>query len=135
MKRSEQSVPAILIADDDALVGLVMSRSLRSRGYLVTVVHTREECVQACTLNDFDLAIVDVHMPGPDLRPSLALMAELKPLLRMMVISGDAERPHWLTSEIAYLSKPFGIRELLGEVDHLLGSGALPAARPGNLLP
>jgi DNA-binding response OmpR family regulator len=128
--RTQNSVPAILIADDDELIRLVIFRALSSRGYAVAVATTRQESVDMWAATRFDLFIVDVHMPDLSLEDSLTLMAKERPLPRVLVISGENERPSGLRAELAYLRKPFNLLEFLNEVARLLDRGepdSLPA--------
>jgi two-component system nitrogen regulation response regulator GlnG len=119
----EQSVPTILIADDDALIRLVLERALRARGYAVTATSTRHDCFAEFSNSRFDLAILDAHMPGPSLEESLALMSETRPLPRTIIMSGDLERPSWLRAEFSYISKPFDLSTFLETVAAYLDGG------------
>ena len=54
----------ILIADDHAANRMVLQRLLQKAGHRVVSVDDGEEVLDALAANDFDAAIVDLHMPG-----------------------------------------------------------------------
>ncbi len=120
MERLDEHVPTILIADDDELICMLISRALQSRGFQVTVAHTRAESSRASDGSQFDLVIVDAHMPGPDLATTLVGMAASQSHTPILVISGDLDRPAWLPQHIAFLPKPFGLADFHAEVSQLL---------------
>ena len=121
MQGSTQSIPTVLVADDDELICMLIARALQPRGLQVTLAHTAEQSIAACSTSQFDLVIVDAHIPGLDLRACLALLENNNPHSPILVISGDLDRPEWLATETVYLSKPFGLTELLATVAQLLG--------------
>lgn len=116
MESPEPSVPTILIADDDALIRLVLERALRSQGYTVTVASSRADSFTAYVDSSFDLVILDAHMPGPTLADSLSLMGRTRQLPQTIIMSGDLERPAWLPAAQSYISKPFDLSEFLDVV-------------------
>ena len=130
MEHLDELVPTILIADDDELICMLVSRALRSRGFGVIVAHTRTESFDAHRATPHDLVILDAHMPGPNLEASLTSMALERSLPPVLVISGDTDRPGWLASHMGYLSKPFGLDDLFSEVTRLVG---VPSAAPTSL--
>jgi two-component system, NtrC family, nitrogen regulation response regulator GlnG len=118
----EESAPTILIADDDALIRLVLERALRTRGYEVTAAATRNDCIEAYTSSNVNLIILDAHMPGNSLEQTLELMSEHRPLPHTIIMSGDGERPDWLPADKRYVSKPFDLTDFLEVVAlHLAG--------------
>jgi len=54
----------LLVADDDSLVLATLAAGLRGFGYDVTAVESGEEVVQLCEDGDYDLALLDMRMPG-----------------------------------------------------------------------
>ena len=53
-----------LIADDDVLNRTMLRRMLARFGWSVDEVEDGQAAVEACTLNDYDLILLDIHMPG-----------------------------------------------------------------------
>lgn len=54
----------LLVADDDSLVLATLTAGLRNLGYDVTGVESGEEVVQLCESEAYDLAVLDMRMPG-----------------------------------------------------------------------
>ncbi len=60
----EQAVPlSILIADDNATNRLILASMLRNAGHQVTEVGSGEAFLEAIESDDYDLAMLDLHMP------------------------------------------------------------------------
>ncbi|MFQ6067878.1 MAG: response regulator, partial [bacterium] len=56
----------ILLVDDDMSVRNTFSSILREEGYRVTAVENGYEAIKAIDEESFDLALVDLKMPGLD---------------------------------------------------------------------
>jgi signal transduction histidine kinase/ActR/RegA family two-component response regulator len=56
----------ILVAEDNAVNQLVMTRLLRNRGHTVTVVSNGRSAVEAVGRDDYDIVFMDVQMPELD---------------------------------------------------------------------
>jgi two-component system sensor histidine kinase RpfC len=76
----------ILIADDHVANRMVLQRLLQKAGHRVTSVEDGEQVLDALAANNFDAAIVDLHMPGVS---GLDLLREL----RVMEAGGGRRTP------------------------------------------
>ena len=114
--RSTRHGGRILIADDEEMVGTVLSQLLGAAGYDCQWVADGVETVLALGRSRFDLLIADINMPG---NRQLELMQELPrvaPGLPVILLTGDpsvasaasAVRLH----AKAYLPKPPDLAEL-----------------------
>ncbi len=56
----------ILVADDDPTVGLLACAALAGSGFLPTVVDSGSAALAAFRCEAFDIALLDVEMPGMD---------------------------------------------------------------------
>ena len=54
----------ILIVDDDKGITGSLSRGLESEGYQTDVAHTVKEAIEKSGENDYNLAILDIKLPG-----------------------------------------------------------------------
>ena len=54
----------ILLVDDDRLVLATLAKGLENSGYLVTTAESGEQALQQAAETPFDLAILDICMPG-----------------------------------------------------------------------
>lgn len=111
----------ILIADDDALIRMVLRHTLEGAGYEVLEARTGEAAVMATSTSHLSLVILDAHMPGRGYEHTLTSMSSRR--LPVLVLSGDTE----ITSGqarpgLAFLTKPVEIDVLLSVVAALLGT-------------
>lgn len=58
------SAKRILFADDDRLVLATIAKALRDAGFEVTTASSGEEALQFAGRESFDLALLDIRMPG-----------------------------------------------------------------------
>ena len=56
----------ILVVDDDQDFSESLTMVLESRGYAVEVAHTGEEAIRKFQDTNFDIAFMDVKLPGKD---------------------------------------------------------------------
>lgn len=54
----------ILLTDDDRLVLATMAKGLSTHGYIVRTAQSGEEALQCAAEESFDLAVLDINMPG-----------------------------------------------------------------------
>jgi DNA-binding response OmpR family regulator len=107
----------ILVVEDDLLVGDAVRRALALAGYAADHVCTAESAKSALHAERFDLAILDIGLPGQD---GLGLVRDLRhrghhlPLLMLTARDGLSERVSALDlGADDYLTKPFQVAELL----------------------
>jgi DNA-binding response OmpR family regulator len=107
----------ILVVEDDQLVGDAVRRALTLAGYAADQVSTAERAKAALHAEGFDLAIVDIGLPGQD---GLALVRDLRrrgrnlPVLMLTARDGLPDRVSALDlGADDYLTKPFHVAELL----------------------
>ena len=116
--------PRILIVDDDTQVLGVLMRVLIGSGYTVTGSTSGAEAIETVVHTSFDLAIVDLSMPGVDGFEVLKDLHRTAPHLKFMVISGAM--PGLLLESAAMfgatktLTKPISPEALITAVQHLL---------------
>jgi DNA-binding NarL/FixJ family response regulator len=83
-----------LIIDDDESPRVLMERLVTRAGHRVTGCASPMAGIEAVTMQPFDVAIVDMEMPGMD---GAALIGELRrvvPEIRVLVVSGYGDRNH-----------------------------------------
>lgn len=114
----------ILIVEDDESIALGLKLNLEAEGYGVHWEADGERALQAAQSNDFDLVILDVMLPK---RNGLAVLQELRGagnLVPVVMLSArGAESDKVLGLELGaedYITKPFGLAELLARVKAVL---------------
>lgn len=106
----------LLIAEDETNLGLVLQRELERAGHDVTLVHDAESAIKAAQEAEFDVALLDIMMPG---RSGLEVLREVRqqeqpPEVLMMTGHATVETALQAMKLGAYdyLTKPCHIREL-----------------------
>ncbi len=114
---------SILVVDDDPDIRETVSYFLTSRGYTVAEAEDGPSCRAQVASQNFDLAILDLGLPGED---GISLCRHLRETTNMGLIiltgSGD-EVDRVVGLEVGaddYVSKPFQPRELLARVRSVL---------------
>ena len=115
----------ILIVDDEKDLCQIIEYNLISNGYDADSVNSAEEAIQL-DLNKYDLAILDVmmgRMSGFQLAESIKSNKSTSSLPIIFLTAKDSEEYTLLGFELGaddYITKPFGIRELLARVKAVL---------------
>lgn len=106
----------ILVVEDDALVADAIQRGLSTAGYAVDRVGSAEDADRAFGISTFDLAVVDIGLPGAS---GLVLLQRMRrsgaalPVLILTARDALADRVNALDlGADDYLVKPFELPEL-----------------------
>ena len=112
----------ILIVEDEITISRLIAVSLRRAGYDCTVANDGSTAADLIAEHDFDLALLDIMLPGPD---GYELLDYLRPLgVPVIFITAkgatkDRVRGLQLGAD-DYIVKPFEIEELLARVEAVL---------------
>ena len=119
----------VLIADDDPVFCEMTRDLLSAAGHKVTVANNGREALECAQLYQFDLAVIDIHMPELD---GLELILEIRqtiPALRIIAVTAGSPRghgDHLQTARVfgahAALRKPIVSHELI-DLANRLGGG------------
>lgn len=110
----------ILVAEDDASIRLGLVDTLESEGYNVCVATNGKEALQLFEDEGPDLAILDIMMPqlsGYDVCREIRKQNTSMPILMLSAKAEEIDKV--LGLELGaddYVTKPFGMRELLARV-------------------
>jgi len=113
----------ILIIDDDDKIRDLLKQYLKKNNFLVSTSHDAADAEEKISLVKFDLAIVDIMMPGKD---GLQLTKEIREKIDLPIIlltaKGETEdRIKGLEYGAEdYLPKPFEPKELLLRIHNVL---------------
>ena len=94
LARAMDPTPHLLIVDDDAEIGALLSKFLAGYGYRVSVVASGSAMMQLLADAHVDLVVLDIMLPGKD---GLELCRELRaggglPIIMLTAIGGEADR-------------------------------------------
>ena len=107
----KENKTAILIIEDDSSMSGFLGRALESRGFAATVTRSAEEFLGKVLLEPFELALIDVNLPGMD---GITLTREIKAracTCDIIIMTGDPNLENAIGAIKAgaydYLVKPF----------------------------
>ena len=107
----------LLIVDDEVRFLQTLTQRLSMRDFEVTPVENGDDAVKAARAQEFDLAIVDLKMPGLSGEQVLEILKEEHPLIEVVILTGhgsiDSAVECTRTGSYSYLQKPCGTEELL----------------------
>jgi len=123
MNERQDAPSRILVADDDRHIADLVRMYLTKAGYDVTLARDGDETQRLLKEQQFDLAVLDIMMPGPD---GLQIIRNLRKRSEMPVIflsarSGDIDKVAGLQfGADDYVTKPFNPAELVARVQSVL---------------
>jgi two-component system copper resistance phosphate regulon response regulator CusR len=114
----------ILLVEDEPRVARFVAKGLREQSYAIDIAGDSESALYQAEINDYDLIILDVMLPGRD---GFEVCRELRernvktPVLMLTALDAVDDRVQGLDSGADdYLIKPFEFKELLARVRALL---------------
>ena len=119
----------ILVVDDDRDFAESIADLLQYRGHSVDTAFSGEDAVEKFRSRNFDMALIDVKMPGIDGVESLAAIRKLKPSARVVMMTGYAV-PDLLNRAMEYgawgvMHKPLEVDEVLELIGRIRTTGAV----------
>jgi two-component system KDP operon response regulator KdpE len=109
----------ILVVDDEAPMRKYISTNLKARGYDVLTAEDGTEALKLIDEHTINLLILDIMMPGPD---GLEVLRRLRqdmdvPVVMLSARGRETDKVEALDAGADdYLTKPFGVEELLARV-------------------
>lgn len=119
----------LLVIDDEPQIRRFLEISLRAQGYRVALAETGEAGLAILAREGADLLILDLGLPDRD---GQVLLRELRewsaiPVIALTVRSDESEKVAALDAGANdYVTKPFGVQELMARVRALLRARAMP---------
>jgi two-component system, OmpR family, KDP operon response regulator KdpE len=114
---------SILVVDDEAPMRKVLSSNLRANGYAVRSAADGTEALKLIEEHAFDLLLLDINIPGPNGLQVLEAVRRGAETPVLMLSGRARERDTVEALDLGaddYISKPFGVAELLARVKALL---------------
>ncbi|CAG0948929.1 DNA-binding transcriptional regulator NtrC [Geobacteraceae bacterium] len=103
----------ILVADDEESMRWVLSKALRKKGFTVDLARDGEEALRLIQSGDYDLAILDIKMPGISGLDLLDRVKELKSDLLVVIMTAEASMKNAVEAmkrgAYDYITKPFDL--------------------------
>jgi len=125
----------ILVVDDDPAILRLLSTNLRARDYKVTTAMDGEEALEAVERDFVDLIILDIMMPRLDGVEVCRRLREWSniPVIVLSANGGEKDKVKCLDlGADDYLTKPFGIAELMARIKAALRHGGSAKNTPAH---
>ena len=123
----------VLVVDDEPQIRKFLEISLRAQGYHVETADSGGGGLEVMATRGADLLILDLGLPdrdGQDVLRELRQWSQV-PVILLTVRAGEAEKVAALDAGANdYVTKPFGVQELMARIRALLRAHASPADAP-----
>lgn len=130
----------VLLVEDDPMIGRAVQAALKDAGYAADWVKTGPAALAALAANPYELALLDLGLPGADGMQVLRQLRARHAALPAIVITArdglDARIQGLDAGADDYLPKPFAISELLARMRAVLrrqGGSAQPLLQSAHL--
>jgi two-component system KDP operon response regulator KdpE len=125
----------ILVVDDDPAILRLLSNNLKARGYEVITATNGEESLEAVQREFIDLIILDIMMPKVDGVEVCRRIREWSDVPIIILSARGDEKDKVKCLELGaddYLTKPFGIAELIARVKTAFRHRGDPSVSPAQ---
>jgi two-component system response regulator VicR len=129
----------ILIVEDDAAIAHGIELNLKLAGFAAAVAGDGETALELLAREPMDLILLDIALPGQSGLQVLAALRERGLAVPVIVLSA---RQHEVDKVAAlrlgaddYVTKPFGVAELLARIDAVLRRAASAPVAPEGATP
>lgn len=129
--------PRVLIVDDEPETLKYVGANLKARGYDVVTAADGNEALQRSDEDIFDLILLDITMPGPDGFAVCQAIRQRSTVPIIMLSARGQEKDKVKALDLGaddYITKPFGIEELLARVRSSLRRSQQETMQTGPLV-
>ncbi|MFO7576278.1 MAG: nitrogen regulation protein NR(I) [Pelovirga sp.] len=110
------AISRILVADDEESIRWVLSKALKKQGYVVDLAEDGTRARELVQKNHYDLAILDIKMPGLSGLELLKFIRDEHPGVLVIIMTAEATMEHAVAAmkngAYDYLTKPFDLTAL-----------------------
>lgn len=114
----------LLVVEDEEDMQEALCYGLRKRGYAVDASGDGADATELCRINDYDLVVLDLNLPGLDGLEVLSYIRSLNQSAKVLILSARSEISDKITGldcgASDYLTKPFHFDELEARIRVLL---------------
>jgi two-component system response regulator RegA len=111
------SLPSILLVDDDEVLRERLAQAIRARGYEVKTAGNAAEALREVAIESPEMAVLDLKMPGMSGLELLRELRQLDPATRVLMLTGYGSIATAVQAvregAVGYLPKPADADEIL----------------------
>jgi len=123
----------LMVVDDEPQIRKFLDIGLRAQGYAVRTASNGRQALAALAAHGADLVILDIGLPdidGHEVLRELRAWSQV-PVIMLSVRSSESEKVKALDAGANdYVTKPFGIQELMARIRALLRDARAPGGEP-----
>ncbi|MCL6582983.1 MAG: response regulator [bacterium] len=120
---NDYKVPTILVVDDEKNLRESLAELLELEGLQVAQAQNGYVAVEKAKANLYDIALIDIRMPGMNGLETLHQVRSLQPNIKAIMMTGHPMEEHTknslLTGIYGILYKPFPITKLLAMIQQI----------------
>ena len=110
------SIRRILVADDEESIRWVLSKALNKQGFHVDLAASGTEAMALFRQHSYDMAILDIKMPGPSGLDLLSRFQEERPETLVVIMTAESSMKNAVEAmkrgAYDYITKPFDLAAL-----------------------
>lgn len=114
----------LLIVEDEIDILSALEKGLKKEGYAVDITDNGEEALEFLSINEYDLVVLDINIPGVDGFTVLEKLRSENSITRVIIVSANREIEDRIKGldlgANDYLVKPFEYLELTARIRALL---------------
>lgn len=119
-ENAQELTPHVLLVDDEEDLVTLLAQRLRRRGMEVDTATSGQAAVSAAAHRRFDVAVVDLKMPGMDGVEVMQRLKQLQPFLESIMFTGHGSTESALEAgrleAFRYVMKPCPFDELVATI-------------------
>ncbi|MCK8060309.1 MULTISPECIES: response regulator transcription factor [unclassified Fusibacter] len=113
----------VLLLEDDLGIGHILTKTLEKNVEKVVWVQSAEALFQLRNINDFDIALIDVMLPGKDGFEALKWLRAINESIGAIMLTAKSQSEDKVKGLMGgaddYVTKPFNTKELLARINAL----------------
>ena len=121
---SKNTKGRILVVDDDEALRTILSTELSTAGYDVISASDGDEAISFLRKNNFDVALLDIKMPGVDGIEVLKFLHKNFPRMKVIMLTGFADLKHAMEAKEFgardFITKPYRLEDVLSTIENVL---------------
>jgi two-component system response regulator CpxR len=110
----------VLLVDDEKEFVDALAERLEIRDFQVAKAYSADEALETIGAEDVDVVVLDVLMPGKDGLTALREIKKLKPIIEVIMLTGNATVPSAIeglqSGAYDYLMKPTETKDLIEKI-------------------
>ncbi len=115
----------ILLVDDEVELASTLAERLSMRGMTADWVSSGEAALELIKTKSYDVAVLDLKMPGINGIELMKRLGEMVPTLKFVIMTGHGSLSDYASHRVPtvrYLAKPLRLSELITFINELMAA-------------